>query len=548
MRLAASPAGWLTGLCVAAVLAVNVAGIVEIAFTRRGARDEAARLFRLETAARAGSIESALSSSRADLAFLTGSSAISRLEGVDRGAESVDAAATRSLVAAEAALLVFLHGHLEVKRLVVMKGKDRLFIETGRRGGVPILWLSEGNVESQLNENPRAAAYPAVRRVFAFEQEEPAYPSVQLLAEIDPAIFLERALPRTAGMPVCSLWDASGRPLTGQSAEAAAPAEPASLADAPVHANGWSVPSPWRLACAQHADAAVSLLEPLAARSRMTLVFNLAVMLLTLLLASFAIHQMRRRAQLEAQALEEARVRELERQLFHAERLSTVGRLAAGMAHEINNPLEGMANYVALARDHLARGELGAAETSLEGVREGLDRAAGIVRLALVHAEPATVSLLSVELNETVKRTVDFVRSRREFHDLAFDIELPDEPLIASGSPVLLGQVLMNLVVNACEAQSGGGEVRVSARRTGAEIRIEIADRGPGVPEENRARIFEPFFSTKESTGLGLSISHSIVTQHGGRLEVDSRAGGGAVFTLRLPAAGRDDKEERSNA
>jgi len=170
------------------------------------------------------------------------------------------------------------------------------------------------------------------------------------------------------------------------------------------------------------------------------------------------------------------------------------------------------------------------------------------VRLALVHAEPATVSLLSVELNETVKRTVDFVRSRREFHDLAFDIELPDEPLIASGSPVLLGQVLMNLVVNACEAQSGGGEVRVSARRTGAEIRIEIADRGPGVPEENRARIFEPFFSTKESTGLGLSISHSIVTQHGGRLEVDSRAGGGAVFTLRLPAAGRDDKEERSNA
>src|SRR5262245_46266125 len=176
MRLAASPAGWLTGLCVAAVLAVNVAGIVEIAFTRRGARDEAARLFRLETAARAGSIESALSSSRADLAFLTGSSAISRLEGVDRGAESGDAAATRSLVAAEAALLVFLHGHLEVKRLVVMKGKDRLFIETGRRGGVPILWLSEGNVASQLNDNPRGAAYPAVRRVFAFEQEEPAYP------------------------------------------------------------------------------------------------------------------------------------------------------------------------------------------------------------------------------------------------------------------------------------------------------------------------------------------------------------------------------------
>jgi len=95
--------------------------------------------------------------------------------------------------------------------------------------------------------------------------------------------------------------------------------------------------------------------------------------------------------------------------------------------------------------------------------------------------------------------------------------------------------VALNLIVNACEAQPGGGEVRVSSEAAEGNVRAEVADRGPGIAAGDRERIFEPFFSTKNSTGLGLSICHSIVRQHGGRLEARPRPGGGTVFQMTLP-------------
>ena len=114
---------------------------------------------------------------------------------------------------------------------------------------------------------------------------------------------------------------------------------------------------------------------------------------------------------------------------------------------------------------------------------------------------------------------------------------MPPRPLLVEGSRIMLGQVAVNLVLNACEAQRGKGEVQVSARREGPLAVAEVADRGPGVPEGDRQRIFEPFFSTKDSTGLGLSVCHSIVKQHGGDLVALAREGGGAVFRLTLPAS-----------
>ncbi len=99
----------------------------------------------------------------------------------------------------------------------------------------------------------------------------------------------------------------------------------------------------------------------------------------------------------------------------------------------------------------------------------------------------------------------------------------------------MLEQVAVNLILNACEAQPHGGEVRVRSRRAGTQAVAEFGDRGPGVAEADRERIFEPFFSTKDSTGLGLSICHSIVRQHDGELTVAGREGGGAVFRVTLP-------------
>src|SRR5262249_58664049 len=113
----------------------------------------------------------------------------------------------------------------------------------------------------------------------------------------------------------------------------------------------------WRIACRGWAASPMALLEPLAARYRTTLLLNLMVMSLAVLLGGFAFQQARRRREIAAVAREESRVRDLERRMFHSERLATVGRLAAGMAHEINNPLEGMAKYPALAREAPLRGD-----------------------------------------------------------------------------------------------------------------------------------------------------------------------------------------------
>ena len=283
--------------------------------------------------------------------------------------------------------------------------------------------------------------------------------------------------------------------------------------------------------------ATLATSEPVWARYRTTYALNLAVMALSLLLGGFALQQARRRAGLEARAAEEARVRELERQLFHAERLTTVGRLAAGIAHEINNPLEGMSNYLTLARDSLGRGDVESAARQLAAVRVGLDRAAGIVHQVLAHSDPAKAPRTPLDLNDVLRETEQFVRSRKEFSHIGFVLELAPAPLVVTGSPVMLGQVVMNLIVNACEVQPGRGEVRVVSRREGGHVVAEVADRGPGIPEADRQRVFEPFFSTKDSTGLGLSICHTIVRQHDGELDVRPRPGGGSVFRMRLPAA-----------
>jgi signal transduction histidine kinase len=280
----------------------------------------------------------------------------------------------------------------------------------------------------------------------------------------------------------------------------------------------------------------MALVEPVAARYRTTLALNLGAMGLAVLLGLLAVRQVAQRERLEAQAREDARVRDLERQLFHAERLTTAGRLAAGIAHEINNPLEGMANYLSLARGALERGDVESARRRLDSVRQGLDRAALIVRQVLASADPAKAPRSAVDLNRVLSESAEFVRSRPEFAAVRFEVALAAEPLVVDGNPIMLGQVVLNLLVNACEAQPQGGEVAVTSRANGGDVQAEVADRGPGIPAADRERIFEPFFSTKDSTGLGLSICHSIVRQHGGRLEAVPRADGGTVFRMTLPA------------
>jgi len=194
-----------------------------------------------------------------------------------------------------------------------------------------------------------------------------------------------------------------------------------------------------------------------------------------------------------------------------------------------------MSNYLTLAKDALSRADVEAASRHVGSVKQGLERAAGIVRQVLAHADPAKAPRTPVDLNQLLRETEQFVQSRKEFRHVEFALDLVDGPLVVQGNPVMLGQVAMNLIVNACEVQPGKGEVRLTSRREGAHAVAEFADRGPGIPEADRQRVFEPFFSTRDSTGLGLSICHTIVRQHDGELEVVPRTGGGSVFRIRLP-------------
>ena len=526
---------WLTLAAAAAVIAINVAGFWEIATARRDAGEGARRATSLAAAARARAIEARLAQARGDLAFMAGSPVFFDLESV---LDSRDERLARwRRLEAEGALLLFLRGHPEVMRAMVRGSDGRALLEAARRGGVPVLWTSAGSAG-------RRAVDPIERPVEGRFEPRVGIRTVRGAVSLDVTVDAARLMSPSPGAPgeglACILVDSGGQLLASDpGANPGSGFAPAGDdgEGATVSAEGWSASAPWSLACRETGPRAMALLDPLAARYRKTLVLNLMVMTLAAGLGGVAIQQARRRQRMEAVAREEARVRTLERQLFHAERLGTAGRLAAGMAHEINNPLEGMANYVALAKDALVRGDAGDARRHLDEAAEGLRRATAVVRQVLAHADPAEAPVVPVDLAALARETVAFVGGRPEFAGIRFDLALPERLQPVSGRPVLLGQVLLNLVLNACEAQPQGGEVWLAARAQGDRVVIEVADRGPGVSESEATRIFDPFYSTKNSSGLGLSVCHAIITQHGGGIVVEARAGGGARFRIDLPAA-----------
>ena len=511
-------------LAVLTVAAVNAAGLWSIAASRRASADEAARLFRVGTETRARTLEARLAGTRADLAFLAGSSLVTRI------LPAGDApAADRSahLDATESALLLFLRAHPEVTRLALRADDGRSLVEMGRRGGVPILWVASNpaGVEAVSPDRPLLAA--VVPLTPAAGGAAPGG-SARLEAEIAPSVLLDE--PETGARAV-------GAPPTRRACCWTPPGRRWPAARPRWPSPAWRPPPPSASRagrrCRPGASAARSRRpSPWPSWSRWPRVIaprsslNLGAMALAVLLGSLAVRAVAQRERLEGQAREEARVRDLERQLFHAERLTTAGRLAAGIAHEINNPLEGMSNYLSLARGALERGDVEAARRRLDSVREGLERAAMVVRQVLAHADPAKAPAHRAG-PEPGARGSDGVRA------LAAGVR--GRPLRERARRRAPGGGRQRDHARAGRAQPDRQRLRGAAgRRRGAGRRrarsraareAEVADRGPGVAAADRERIFEPFFSTKNSTGLGLSICHSIVRQHGGRLEVAAAAG-----------------------
>jgi PAS domain S-box-containing protein len=236
------------------------------------------------------------------------------------------------------------------------------------------------------------------------------------------------------------------------------------------------------------------------------------------------------------------RQKEMERQLRISERLGSLGLLTAGVAHEINNPLEGIENYLAL----LDREGTDASRRSryLEMIRYGFRRIRDIVRDLSSFARPE-VKGSTADLREVVERALGMVRYDRAFRTIEVDRKGFDSPLVVLGDAGRLEQVFINLLLNAARAMKSAGRIAITARAAdaGAEahepwVEVIVEDTGPGIPEDVIGRIFDPFFSTGDGAGLGLSISYGILRALGGDIRAENRAEGGARFVLRLPAAG----------
>ncbi|MFM8321140.1 MAG: ATP-binding protein [Chloroflexota bacterium] len=231
--------------------------------------------------------------------------------------------------------------------------------------------------------------------------------------------------------------------------------------------------------------------------------------------------------------------RRLESILTQSEKLAAIGQLAAGVAHEINNPLTAIiANAQILHRELPPNSDL---QESVDLIARAGARATQVVRNLLDFARKEEYHLGLTDLNETVERALELVQhevlARGIRLDFAPDPTLP--PLLASQDH--LQSVWLNLLLNAIDSlDKGPGEIKIVTRKVGSEIHVLVSDNGKGIPPDRLTRIFEPFYTTKapgRGTGLGLSVSHRIVKQHGGRISVESQLGGGSIFTVILPVS-----------
>jgi len=235
-----------------------------------------------------------------------------------------------------------------------------------------------------------------------------------------------------------------------------------------------------------------------------------------------------------------------EQQIMKLERLATLGQLAGGVAHEINNPLGTISIYAQMALDELGK-DNDSCKEDLKVVMKQTNRAGKIVKDLLDFARQFQPEMRTVNVNDVLEKAIAMTTHPAKLQDVRVITQLTQELPSINGDSDKLQQVFVNIIVNALQAMAKGGELTVSTRLTEDNefIEIEISDTGCGIPEEHLGKLFDPFFSTKEigkGTGLGLSVSLGIVQKHNGFIDVRSKVGQGSTFIVRLPAEGKKRK------
>jgi signal transduction histidine kinase len=232
----------------------------------------------------------------------------------------------------------------------------------------------------------------------------------------------------------------------------------------------------------------------------------------------------------------ERALEETSEQLRQSQKMDAIGRLAGGVAHDFNNLLLAINGYADFLASALTEAKL---KHYAEEIQRAGERAAALTHQLLAFSRRQVLQTRIVNLNDSV-REIDTMLRRLIGEGVSVSLALDPQLKAVEADPSQLGQVLLNLAVNARDAMSGRGTLTISTRNDGGEVVLEVADDGAGMDEETRARVFEPFFTTKsvgDGTGLGLSTVYGIVTQSGGSIDVRSAPGGGATFTVRLPVA-----------
>ena len=231
-----------------------------------------------------------------------------------------------------------------------------------------------------------------------------------------------------------------------------------------------------------------------------------------------------------------------------AEKLAAVGRLAAGVVHEINNPLATIAACAEALEQRIHEGEFKDSESEAD-----LTEYLGLIKSEAFRCKSITTGLLDfsrvrtgdrvmTDIAEVVRSAANLISHQKRGNQITINVDIADSLPQISADGGQIQQAIIALATNAIDAMPGGGELTLKASRQANRVVIDVADTGTGIPAENMSKIFEPFFTTKEvgkGTGLGLSVCYGIISEHGGRLSVRSNLGRGTTFSIFLPVVQR---------
>jgi len=235
-------------------------------------------------------------------------------------------------------------------------------------------------------------------------------------------------------------------------------------------------------------------------------------------------------------------------QLIQSEKMASMGVLASSVAHEINNPLQGILTYIKLMLKIMAGENEKIDQKQLENFKNYLqlmgteiERCGGMVKNLLVFSKQSKLDIREANTNDIIRNCLKLLDNKIKLHNIEIDLKLQEDIPNTHCDVKQIEQTLIALIINAIEAMPGGGKIGINTRGVGhREVEISIADTGEGISKENLKNIFDPFFTTKEaakSTGLGLFVAYGIIREHKGTIKVESEVGKGTAFHIKLPVS-----------